>query len=311
MKLLFRIPILLLVTSLSFISCQKEVDSPVANPPVAEAGSSQVIQLPATSVTLTGSGTTQNGNITGYLWSLVSGPNVPVITSPSSPTTTFTGFVAGKYIFQFLVVDNAGLTDVDTTSVTFTAAPIQTLTLQPANNIANEIHFAGNDQGYNASAHDIDINAGAWTQGGTPLNMRGAFKFDLSIIPTGATILTAKLSLYTNPTPINGDLINANAGTNNTFYIRRITSSWSGTTATWQTQPGNTTANQITIPHTNLSSLDLIDIDVVNIVRDMQSSTNYGFIMMLQNETPYTIRQFCSSVHSIANKRPKLVVTYQ
>ncbi len=311
MKFLFRIPTLALLIAILFISCQKDVDTPPINPPVAEAGPAQAIQLPASTVTLTGSGTTQNGSITGYLWSLVSGPNVPVITSPSSPTTTFTGFVAGKYIFQFLVTDNTGLTDVDTTSVTFTAAPIQTLTLQPGNNTANEIHFAGNDMGYNASAHDIDINAGSWTTGGTPLNMRGAFKFDLSTIPAGATILTAKLSLYTNPTLINGDLTNANSGTNNAFYIRRITSNWSGTTATWQTQPSNTTANQITIPHTNLSTLDLVDIDVVNIVKDMQTSNNYGFIMILQNETPYTIRQFCSSVHPVANKRPKLVVTYQ
>jgi hypothetical protein len=210
-----------------------------------------------------------------------------------------------------MAIDNAGLTGVDTTRIIVNASPVQTLTLQPANNIANEIHFAGNNMGYNGSAHDIDLTAGAWTTGGSPLFLRGAFKFDLTTIPASATILTAKLSLYSNPTPINGDLTNANSGTNNTFYIRRITSNWSGLTATWQTQPSNTTANQITIPHTGLSSLDLIDIDVVNIVRDMQTSNNYGFIMILQDEAPYAIRQFCSSVHSIASKRPKIVITYQ
>lgn len=311
MKLYLKTTLTVLFSAFLFWSCQKETDEQLLqSPPTANAGPNQSVQLPQASITLTGSGTTTNGIITAYLWSLVSGPNVPVITSPGSATTTVTGVIAGTYIFQLMVVDNAGLTGVDTTKIICSQAPIQTLTLQPANNNVNELNFAGNST-TNGSAHDIDLDAGAWTMGGAPWYLRGAVKFDLSSIPANATILTAKLSLYSNPTPINGDQINANSGPSNGFFIRRITTSWDGNTATWQTQPSTTTTDQISIPHTTQSFLDLIDIDVKTLIDAMRTNGNYGFMMILQNEVAYNIRQFCSSNHSQAAKRPKLVITYQ
>ncbi len=87
-------------------------------PPVANAGDSQTIQLPTNTGTLTGSGTTTNGNITGYLWTLISGPNVPGISQPNAASTGITGLAAGTYYFQLQVTDNAGLTGLDTTALT-------------------------------------------------------------------------------------------------------------------------------------------------------------------------------------------------
>lgn len=293
-------------------SCQKESSQIIENlkPPVADAGDSQTIELPKVSVTLTGSGSTQNGKIIGYLWSLVSGPNVPILKTPSSPTSIVNGLISGTYTFQFAVIDSAGLTGVDTTSLVVSPAPIQTIIIQPGNNTSNELNFAvrGNQ---NVSAHDIDLDAAAWTNGGEAVFLRGAFKFDLSGIPANVTIISAKLSLYSNPTPINGNLIDANSGSNNAMYIRRISSDWNGITATWQTQPFTENIDQILIPHTNLSSLDLININVKNLISTMISTNNYGFMIRLQNENPYTIRQFASSNHPNDLKRPKLEIVYQ
>ena len=297
------------VLSFSFLifGCQK--DTPQAEPPIANAGNNQTIQLPANSFTLTGTGTTQNGSITGYLWSLVSGPNVPVITRPSSASTTVTGFIAGTYIFQFVVFDNAGLTGVDTTTVSVNPAPIQTLTLQPTNN-PDERHLFGNAF-MDLSGHATEIDAGTWTVGGATVYLRGLFKFDLSSIPANSTILSAKLTLYSNPTPLNGDLINANSGPNNSMFIRRVTSNWVPASTYWLNQPSTTAFDQVSIPHTNQSFLDLIDIDVKNLVAAMQVSGNYGFMISLQNETIYNLRDFCSSTYANASKHPKLVITYQ
>ena len=279
-------------------------------PPVAEAGNSQTIQLPVNTVTLTGNGTTTNGKIIGYLWSLVSGPNIPDFTSPSSATTDVHGWIAGTYHFQFMVVDSAGLTGVDTTSVIVNPAVQQTIVLQPSNIASDEANIAIIG-GANATSHDKDVDAGAWTDNGAPLFIRGSFKFDLSGIPANATIISAKLSLYSIHDPTNGDLVNANSGTNNAMYIRRIISNWDGNTVTWQTQPATTTTDQLLIPHTNQPFLDLIDLDVKTMIDAMRTNGNYGFMLTLQNEVTYTIRQFCSSFHSDATKHPKLVIVYQ
>ncbi|MFI5186100.1 MAG: DNRLRE domain-containing protein [Chitinophagales bacterium] len=290
-----------------FFSCKKDK---AKDPPVANAGNSQTIQLPASSFTLTGSGTTQNGSISGYIWTLVSGPNVPVIASPSSSSTSVTGFIKGDYIFQLLVRDDAGLTGTDTTTVTVNPSPIQTLTLQPSNN-NNELLFAILGSTPQSAPQPPELTAAAWTSSAMPYNFRAAFKFDLSQIPATATIISAKLTLYSNPTPLNGDLVHANSGTDNSMFISRITGDWTPAGTNWLNQPPVSTADQISIPHTAQSLVDLVDIDVKNMVAAMVSTNNYGFMIQLQNEVAYTIRDFCSSWYADATKHPKLVITYQ
>jgi hypothetical protein len=306
---------LALVSAIIFTGCQKETGillNPNTNlkPPVVNAGNSQVIQLPASSFTLNGFATSTNGSIKAYLWSMVSGPNVPSINSPGSKITTVTGFISGSYIFQLMATDSAGLTGVDTTSVLVNPSPVQTLTLQPNNNI-NEVHFGVVGSTPMTDPMAPELCAGAWTISGSLFILRGAFKFDLSSIPTTATILTAKLTLYSNPTPLNGDLINANSGPNNSMVINRVTSSWTAATMNWFTQPSVTTVDQLSIPHTNQSFLDLVDVDVKNMVATMVSGNNYGFMIRLQNEIIYNDRDFCGSRYADVSKHPKLVITYQ
>lgn len=292
--------------------CQKDPETVFnQDAPSVEAGTSQTIQMPANSFTLNGSATTQNGVIKAYLWSLVSGPNVPVITSPGSKTTTVTGFISGNYLFQLMATDDAGLTGVDTTSVLVKPSPIQTLTLQPINN-TSEIHILGNNSGINnGDPNSPDFVCAAWTMGGSNISSRSIVKFDLSSIPSNASILTAKLTLYSNPTPLMGDLINANSGSNNAMYIQRVTSSWVPSSTVWLNQPSTTTSDQVLIPHTSQSMLDLPDIDVKNLISGMLGNNNFGLLIKLQNEIAYNIRDFCSSKYSNSAKRPTLIITYQ
>jgi Domain of unknown function (DUF4082)/Bacterial Ig-like domain/Bacterial Ig domain/Secretion system C-terminal sorting domain len=89
-----------------------------APPPVANAGTNQSITLPASSVTLNGSGST--GAISSYAWTLVSGPNTPTISTPSAVSTAVTGLIQGSYVFQLSL--NGGVSVAQVT-VTVNAVP--------------------------------------------------------------------------------------------------------------------------------------------------------------------------------------------
>jgi hypothetical protein len=307
----------LLILALLFSGCQKDIVSNIVQnnlrPPTADAGVPKTIVLPVSASTLTGTGLSYNGPIRGYLWSLISGPNVPVIQSPSSPATGVNGMIEGNYRFQFMVIDSAGLTGIDTTSIRVipNQNPIQTLTLQPGNN-PNEATLSWTNSGNTTGANFVlqELLAMGWTTGGELFVGRGLFKFDLSGIPAGATIISAKLSLYSTPNPLNGNQVDANFGTNNAMYIERITSNW-GSTLNWPNQPLGDVATQVAIAHTNLSTFDLIDVNVTSLVTPMITGNNYGFKIRLQNEINYNLRNFCSSKHANTAKRPKLVITYQ
>jgi hypothetical protein len=95
--------------------------APINQPPTSNAGNDQTIQLPTSSVTLTGSGTDGDGSIVGYLWTKISGTG-GTITTPTSTTTTVTGLSVGTYVFNLRVTDNGGLTANDTVVITVLAA---------------------------------------------------------------------------------------------------------------------------------------------------------------------------------------------
>lgn len=276
--------------------------------PVANAGADQTVHLPETFFVLSGSGTTQKGTITNYSWTQISGPNTSTINNATSATSSVNGFVGGTYQFQLQVTNSFGLIAKDT--VVINVIGYQTLSLQPSNN-PDERHLFGNNNGVDQSNHAPELDAATWTSGGDIVYVRGLLKFDLSSIPANATIVTAKLSLYSNPTPLNGDLVHANSGTDNSMFIRKVTSDWIPSTTNWLNQPSTTTVNQVSIPHTSQQFLDLIDIDVKDLVAAMKNSGNYGFMIMLQNEVTLNIRDFCSSTYPDATKHPKLVITYQ
>ncbi len=293
-------------------SCEKENDVVLNVVPVADAGTPKSITLPTNSVTLTGTGTDADGTIVAYLWSQKSGPAASTIVNPGSPSTVVNGLIQGNYVFQLMVTDDDGATGVDTVSVTVNQAPQQTLTLQPTNN-PNEFTVAILGSSDYSGGGALDIPIAAWTNGGTPVTLRELIKFDWSAIPQNATIVSATLSLYSHPAPTyNGNFNDANFGTNNSMILQRVTTDWSPATVTWFNQPAGASTNQISIPHTALTMLDL-NLDVTALVSTMVSTNaNYGFLLRLQNETYYNIRQFVGSrTTQHPTKRPKLVIVYR
>jgi hypothetical protein len=85
------------------------------HPPVANAGTDQIITLPASTVTLDGSASTDpDNNIASYVWTKISGPASFSIANANSVTTQATNLVEGTYKVELKVTDAGGLVDRDT-----------------------------------------------------------------------------------------------------------------------------------------------------------------------------------------------------
>ncbi|OQP57056.1 hypothetical protein A3860_10835 [Niastella vici] len=306
-KTLYSLAVLSMV--LFVVSCKKDFEENKV--PVADAGQSKTITFPD-SVVLSGTGTDADGKVVAYLWSQVSGPTNTTIVNPGSASTAIRFVAQGSYVFQLMVTDDKGATGVDTVAVLVNPPVVttKTLTLQPNNNPLE--YTIATLNGSDASGlTQASLEADAWTSGG-PFTLRGVVKFDLSSIPATATIKSANLYLYSNPAPTTGDQIHANYGTANAMYVQQVTSNWSTSTVSWSNQPTVTTTNQILVPHTNSSTLDL-NLDVTAMVGSMvNNNANYGFFLKLQNEVTYNSRIFVASHNATyPDKHPKLVVIYQ
>jgi len=96
------------------------VDAASTNhPPVADAGDDLVITLPANTVSLDGSNSSDiNNNITGYQWSKISGPPSFNIANPASSQTLVISLSGGVYQFELKVTDAGGSFSYDTVQVT-------------------------------------------------------------------------------------------------------------------------------------------------------------------------------------------------
>ena len=207
-----------------------------------------------------------------------------------------------------MATDNDGTTGVSTVTITVVAPQVVTITLQSQDDIT-DLHFIYNLFGGSNDPTAAEIGASAWTYDGEPAYQRGLLKFNLAKLPAGAEIQSAKLTLYSNPEPKNGDLVHANYGTNNAMLIQRVTSGWNMTTK-WENQPTTATTGQVVIPHTDEPFLDLTGIDVTDLIQQMIATENYGFLIKLQDETYYNSRIFCSSKFPDASIHPKLELRY-
>lgn len=148
-------------------------------PPVANAGSDQSVEV-NTEVTLDGSGSSDpDGTITGYSWTLLSGPTM--LPNGSSSTYVFTPTQTGTYTFRLTVTDNDGATATDDVTVTVTEAANQAP-------VAN----AGPDQ-------NVDTNSTVTLDGSGSSDPDGSVASYSWAQVSGPTILWATSTTIVNP----------------------------------------------------------------------------------------------------------------
>lgn len=95
------------------------------NPPVASAGSDK--STSSTSITISGSGTDQDGSIVSYQWVKYYGGAV-TLTNANSPNVTVSGMKDGKYFLRLTVTDNQGATDYDNMQIVVSGSSTSTST---------------------------------------------------------------------------------------------------------------------------------------------------------------------------------------
>lgn len=308
MKLTNLLALSSLILGVLSVGCEKQTPDidVIHKPPVVKTGEAQTIHLPVDSVLLSGSATDSGSRIVSWLWSEVSGPNVPVIASEGSQSTKVYGLIMGQYIFQLTATDTFGLTGVNMVQVTV-AGPDSVVIVANGTN-SHSIEYIGGPAGDYTNTNNTELGAETWTINSNVVAVRTVFRFDS--LPTGP-VKSAKLTLYSDPTPNTANLVNPNYGTANAFYIQRVSSGWTtAANATWNTQPSVDTTGEILIPTTSASSLDLQNIDVTALVNKMIASGNNGFEIRLQTEATYNSRIFCAGGYSDATKHPKLVLGY-
>lgn len=184
-----------------------------------------------------------------------------------------------------------------------------TLTLQPENN-PYEVNYNSYNPNNPAANGSPQMAIQAWTAFGNPLNSREIIQFDYSSIPPSAVVDSAQLYLFAANNPVGGNTVDAHFGDNNACSIQRITTTWGlPCPFSWNNPPAVTATSQAIIPQST-SSFEDNKIDVTALVKDMLTNGNNGFLIRLQTETPYNIRQYISSLNSNTAKRPKLIIYY-
>ena len=229
----FFITIILLV-----ISCQKEPSCENCTgsnkPPIADAGRDTLIVLPQDSLRLDGSVSHDpDGRIIEYKWSQIPGTILLAISNQQTAKPTLKNLVAGIHQFELKIIDNDGLSAIDTVMITVNAS---TIANQPP--IAN----AGTDKiitlptnsvgldGGGSSDPDNNISSYQWTKISGPLSFsiinsnavqtqvnnfeQGVYEFELKITDAGGLVskdtiritvfpVTATEIIFTNQVLIN------------------------------------------------------------------------------------------------------------
>lgn len=120
-----KLPSSFFLFALFLIGCAKDSEQQQENhAPVAAAGNDTTIVLPANTIILNGSlSTDPDNNIKSYQWIKISGPLCNIVNANAAQTQV-NNLIAGAYVFELKVIDASDLFDKDTMQVNVTNAAV-------------------------------------------------------------------------------------------------------------------------------------------------------------------------------------------
>jgi len=152
----------------------------------------------------------------------------------------------------------------------------------PANNFGNNNTF------------DVRPDNGA--------DRRGLLKFDLSSIPSNATITSATLYLFERGNK-----------TGQTTSIYRVTSNWNEGTTTWLSWlllGGDFDASTSYFTYLPDQNNCMLTMDITNLVQTWTNGTYTNYGLMLYSTGPNHIISYSSKENGTASEQPKLNIIY-
>ena len=163
-----------------------------------------------------------------------------------------------------------------------------------------------------------EFDAITWTASGCPDYFRGVLRFDElkdpTVIPTGATITSARLVLYGVPSSVLGNYGNsyypATPYSINPTWLYELADTFDHHAITWNNQPSVMHVDSITIVPSASRWNETDTVDVTAMVTDMVTNVNTGFLFKLQDETIYRERMYAGCYHPDSTLHPKLIVTF-
>jgi gliding motility-associated-like protein len=295
-------------------------------PPVSDAGSDIILQLPENSVTITGNATDADGTIVSYTWSQLSGPTTATMTIANIASVLVSNLEEGTYVFNLMVTDDDGATANDQVKVVVNAensAP--TVTVSSNRNITlplNKTTFTAN-----ASDSDGTITAYNWIQVSGPepailaneqtatvtvtVAVAGIYWFRITVTDNLGATAFADARLTVNP-PAENQAPVADAGANQTItlptnstVINGTGSDSDGTIASYQWT--KVSGPSVTMTNTTTAVLSLADMVEGTYVFRLTVTDNGG----LTGQDDVSVHVIPASVNATptANAGPDKILT--
>jgi PKD repeat protein len=171
------------------------VSSGENNPPTASISANPASGDAPLTVSFEGSGTDSDGTIVSYSWSFGDGAS----SNDQNPSHTYN--IPGTYTAKLTVRDNGTATGTDTVLISVASAPGQQ-TVIFGDGLGSDYPgtcsdtFVNSGEGGSVNYSNNDQHLKTYTWPANTVANRIVMKWDLSIIPTGALIHNATLSLY-------------------------------------------------------------------------------------------------------------------
>lgn len=196
------------------------------------------------------------------------------------------------------------------------------LVLRPGPGNGQDVYVEDRDGVSSGNTNYVpELPVNSWTGNGNYITTRSFIRFnDLSLIPSTATVVSAKLFLYGISQSLNSPQGNSyypgspynGYGDNQCLVQKVVGTNWDESTLTYGTQPSVTTTDQAILKASVSQWNYNTSVNVTKMVQSMVASpsTNYGFAIKLATEQLYRSIVFASSEEASRSLRPKLVIVY-